>query len=131
MKNKLIWIDKEKAQVLTVLKDTVDMVSIPSTPETPAIEDLEKPGGATEIIKDRKVLERQKQQTKQFFDTLTSHLNDTKGFTIIGPAEMGQHFASYLDEQQPDLSAKLNEVLKSDKLTENQLKAKARELYSS
>lgn len=131
MKNKLIWIDKEKAQVLTISGDTIAMVSIPSTPEPPELEDLEKPGGATEIIKDRRVLERQKHQNKQFFDTLSSHLNATKSFTIIGTAEMGQHFARYLAEQQPDLGAKLSQVLKSDKMTDNQLKAKARELYSS
>ncbi|WP_370391690.1 hypothetical protein [uncultured Winogradskyella sp.] len=131
MKDKVIWIDKEKAYILTVKEEDVDMEVLTSRTAELGEEPTDRQGGATEILKDRKVLERQKQMTKQYFDALSTKLQDAKRIMIMGPAQTGQHFFNYLDQEKNSISKQVLEVKKAEKMTDNQLKAVAREYYLS
>lgn len=131
MKDKVIWIDKEKAYILTVKEEDVDMEVLTSTSTQADEQTYDRQGGPTEILKDRKVLERQKQTTKQFFDALSVKLQDAKRIMIMGPAQTGQHFFNYLDQEKNSIGKQVLEVKKAEKMTDNQLKAIAREYYLS
>ncbi|SHH66588.1 hypothetical protein [Winogradskyella jejuensis] len=130
MKNIGIWIDKEKAHILSVTAESVDMITIKSQEDESTFQMMGRPGGATEIIKDRKVLERQKQKTKQFFNDVISNIGEEiKGLIILGPSQMIQQFAKVIKQDYKNLDKKVREVVKSQKMTDNQLKAFVKEFY--
>jgi stalled ribosome rescue protein Dom34 len=130
MDNKVIWIDKEKAFVLTVNQEVTDMKTIWFKEIDNQFGQVQRHGGASEIIKDRRVLERDKHKTKLYFDTIASGLSDVKALMITGPAQLGKHFEKYLKNDHPDLGAKVQEVRKSEQMTENQLKALAKDFFT-
>ncbi|MBT8245864.1 MAG: hypothetical protein HKP48_07175 [Winogradskyella sp.] len=129
MINKGIWIDKEKAHIISLLEDRVDLQTIAAEADEDKFQKEERQG-ALEILKDRKVLERQKLKTKYFFKAITSKLKDTKNLIIIGPSQMGQQFAKVLREDYKQLGEKIQDVIKLDKMTDNQLKAYVKDFYS-
>lgn len=131
MDNKVIWIDKEKTFILTVVKEVTDIKTIWFKDIKAQFGEVQRHGGASEIIKDRRVLEREKHQTKQYFNAIVAELAKTKALMITGPAELGQHFMKYLQQNYPALGEKVKEVMKSEKMTENQLKALAKSFFVS
>lgn len=131
MKDKAIWIDKEKAHILTLVGEDVKLKTVFSEFKELHEEDPDRQGGATEVLKDRKALEREKQITKHYFNALSLNLKNAKRIVIMGPAQMGQHFYKYLVQEKTDLGNCVVEVMRSEKMTENQLKATVREFYLS
>lgn len=131
MKDKAIWIDKEKAHILTAKGEEVEMMTINSELKDSDEDALDRQGGATEVLKDRKVLEREKQKTKLFFDEVTKELKDAKRIVIIGPAQMGQHYLKYLSQTHVEIGKHVVKEIKAHKMTDNQLKAMVREFYLS
>lgn len=129
MKNKGIWIDKKKAHIVTVSADQVDVITILAEDNIEQSIDIEKPGGAQEIIKDRRVLEREKLRINSFIKSIVPKLKNTKNLIVLGPSLMGQRFAKVLQRDYPNIGAHIKEVRKSDKMTENQLKALVKEYY--
>ncbi|MCA0154121.1 hypothetical protein [Winogradskyella vincentii] len=130
MKNKGIWIDKEKAHIVTVLEKDTKMVTILAEDNVEQSFEVERPGGAQEIIKDRKVLEREKLRINSFIKSLVPKLKDTKNILVLGPSMMCQKFAKVLGNNYPIIGAKIKEVRKADKMTENQLKALVKDYFS-
>jgi len=131
MKDKAIWIDKEKAHILTLAGEDVKLNTVFSDFKELHEDGADRQGGATEVLKDRKSLEREKQMIKHFFSALSLKLKNAKRIVIMGPAQMGKHFYKYLVQDKADLGNRVVEVIRSDKMTENQLKATVREFYLS
>ncbi|WP_411895742.1 hypothetical protein [Winogradskyella sp. A2] len=129
MENKGIWIDKEKAHIVTISGENIDMVTILATESVVQSLELERPGGAQEIIKDRKVLEREKLRTNNFIKSIVSKLKNTKNLLVLGPSMMGQRFAKVLQNDYPKIGARIKDVKRADKMTKNQLKALVKEYY--
>lgn len=124
MSNKGIWIDKEKAQIVTVFKNgTVNMETVLADQNNEDALDLEKPGGAQEIIKDRRVLEREKNRVSGFIKMVIPKIKDAKHLLILGPSLMGKQVAKVLHDKYPTIGNRIREVIKSEKMTDNQLKA--------
>lgn len=129
MINKGIWIDKEKAHVIGVTGDRVEMQTVTSERFISKVH-KEESHGASEILKDRKVLERQKLKNKEFFNAVLSILDSTKNLIILGPSLMGKRFAKTLKKDHKELSDKIRKVIVSDKMTDNQLKAFVKDFYA-
>ena len=128
MKNKGIWIDKEKAHIVTVSGDNIELVTVLADENVEQALEFEKPG-ANEIIKDRKVLEKEKLRTNSFIKAIVPKLKNTKNLLVLGPSLMGQRFAKVMQNNFPKIGDRIKEVRKSDKMTENQLKALVKEYY--
>ncbi len=128
MKNKGIWIDKEKAHIVTVSGDNIELVTVLADENVEQALEFEKPG-ANEIIKDRKVLEKEKLRTNSFIKAIVPKLKNTKNLLVLGPSLMGQRFAKVMQNNFPKIGDRIQELRKSDKMTENQLKALVKEYY--
>ena len=123
MKNIGIWIDKNKAHLVIVNDDPKNVTTIISKIKGYDASNKRSLGGPFEVIKDRKALEIEKQQTKLFFKDIISSLKEVKSLIILGPAQMGQKFKKALDQYHPQLASKVRAIKKCDKMTINQLKA--------
>ena len=131
MKNIGIWIDKNKAHLVIVNDDPMDVTTIISKVKDYGTSTKRSLGGPFEVIKDRKVLEIEKQQTKLFFKDIISSLKEVKSLMIMGPAQMGQKFKKTLDQYHPQLASKVRAIKKCDKMTINQLKAMVRDFFKT
>ncbi|MCA0133382.1 hypothetical protein [Winogradskyella alexanderae] len=123
MINKGIWIDKEKAHIVTISEEKTDMITLLAEEllEQPSV--LEKPGGAQEIIKDRRVLEREKHRVNSFIKSIIPKIENANNILVLGPSMMGQQFSKALEKDYPILGKRIKEVVKAEKMTDNQLKA--------
>lgn len=131
MKNIGIWIDKNKAHLVIVNDDPKNVTTIISKMKDYDASTKRSLGGPFEVIKDRKALEIEKQQTKLFFKDIISSLKEVKSLIILGPAQMGQKFKKTLDQYHPQLASKVRVIKKCDKMTINQLKAMVRNFFKT
>lgn len=131
MKKTGVWIDKEKAHIITLENDKENILTVFSEVENFHITSNQFLGGSQEILADKKILEREKNQLKTYFKEIASHLMDADVIVIFGPAETGVRFRKELQENYRDLSTKIKGVEKADSMTENQVKAWVREYFQS
>lgn len=132
MKNIGIWMDKEKAYIITIKEEGEDVVTIPSNIETFRIHGgsgTRLKGGPQDVVQDSKYLEREKHQFKAYFKELVSYVKDVDKLAIFGPAEAGEKFKKELELNYEDIAAKLEGVFKADSMTENQTKALVRDYF--
>ncbi|SEL09817.1 hypothetical protein SAMN04487910_1711 [Aquimarina amphilecti] len=132
MKNIGIWMDKEKAYIINVKENNEEMTTIFSEIEDYRIHGgsgTKMKGGPQDVVQDSKFLEREKHQFKSYFKKIIPIIKDSDSIVIYGPAEAGEKFKKELDENYNDLSKKVNAVIKSDSLTENQTKALIRDYF--
>lgn len=130
MKNIGVWIDKEKAQLIIVNQDFVAVKTIESGIKDHAETFSRSQGGPSEIIKDRKILERENHQVKVFIKDVVSYLHDAKSLVIVGPAQMGQKLNKVLEDSYPKMASKVKAIKKGNKMTTNQLKAWVKEFFT-
>ncbi|MCF4101113.1 hypothetical protein L1I30_05505 [Gillisia sp. M10.2A] len=134
MKKVGIWIDKRNAHILsldgegnehfeTVLHD------VESQDVIKAFRDKDKQG-PNEIIKDKKVLETEKHDLKNYLDTVIPHISEAGKIVIYGPAEMPQKLETELKTHYKDVYDKVKDVLKADSMTQNQFKALVKNYYN-
>ena len=133
MKNIGIWMDKEKAHIVSVSAAGEKMATIYS--------DLEffKPKGGSrtrsakwgpqDVVQDSKYLEREKHQLKDYFKKLVGAIDDADAIALFGPAETNEKFRKELMKNHKDLAKKLKTVTKADSMTENQVKALVRDYF--
>ena len=133
MKNIGIWMDKEKAHIVSVSAAGEKMATIYS--------DLEffKPKGGSrtrsakwgpqDVVQDSKYLEREKHQLKDYFKKLVGAIDDADAIALFGPAETNEKFRKELMKNHTDLAKKLKTVTKADSMTENQVKALVRDYF--
>ncbi|MBG6131836.1 hypothetical protein IWQ47_003422 [Aquimarina sp. EL_43] len=132
MKHIGIWIDKEKAHVISVKEDSEDMTTILSEIENFRIHGgsgTRLKGGPQDVVQDSKYLEREKHQFKAYFKKIVPLIKDADRIVIYGPAETGEKFNKELITNYKDIGEKVKDVLKADSMTDNQTKALIRSYF--
>ncbi|MBP2831494.1 hypothetical protein J8281_04775 [Aquimarina sp. U1-2] len=132
MKNIGIWMDKEKAFIITLTEDTTDMTVIQSDIENFRIHGgsgTRLKGGPQDVVQDSRYLEREKNQFKVYFSKIIPHIKDAHKIALFGPAEAAKKFQKELKENNTHLYTKTTGVYKADSMTENQTKALIRDYF--
>ena len=132
MKNVGVWLDKEKAFVVTIENGTEDMKTIESNIETFRIHGgsgTRFKGGPQDVVQDSKYLEREKHQTKRYFNKLAEEVNSADSLAIFGPAETFEKFKKELESSHQELDARVKKVQRVDSMTDNQVKALIRDFF--
>lgn len=133
MKKIGIWLDKEKAHLVTLKNEDVRFKTIFSQ-----IEFFHPKGGARsktrwgpqDVVQDSKYLEREKHQLKLYFKELAKTMEDAEAIAIFGPADTNLKFYKELKENFKTLALKVKTVEKVDSMTENQVKAMVRNFFN-
>ncbi|WP_417801074.1 hypothetical protein [Tenacibaculum sp.] len=134
MKNIGVWLDKEKALVVTIENGTENIKTIPSNIETFRIHGgsgTRLKGGPQDVVQDSKYLEREKHQTKRYFNELAEEVNSADSLAIFGPAETFEKFKKKLEDSHKELNARVKKVQRVDSMTDNQVKALVREFFNN
>ena len=134
MKNIGIWLDKEKALVVTVENGKEKFVTIPSNIEHFHVgggSGTRFKGGPQDVVQDSKYLEKEKHQFKTYFKNIVSEIKDADAIAIFGPAQSNEKFEKELRENYGDLKDKIKGVEKADSMTDNQVTALVRDFFSN
>ncbi|WP_274474491.1 pelota family protein [Mangrovimonas aestuarii] len=127
-----IWIDKEKAHIVTLNETNEELETIESNVDTFHVSGGSGRGqwGPQDVVQDSKYLEREKHQLRAYFNTVAEHLKDCESIVIFGPAETNSKLYKDLQEHHKAISSKVKEVKKADSMTTNQVKAWVRNYYN-
>ena len=134
MKNVGVWLDKEKAHIVTIGDNSEVFETLESNIENFHIgggSGTKFKGGPQDVVQDSKYLEREKHQTRAYFKELTNYLKDADSIVIFGPAEMNMKFKKELELSYQDLNEKVNDVKKADSMTNNQVAALIRDYFKN
>jgi stalled ribosome rescue protein Dom34 len=129
-----IWLDKEKAHVVTLHDNQANFETILSNVETSRDvpgSDIRLKEGSKEIIQDSKFMEREKQQLKIYFKNLVSEIKEADKLVLFGPAETEWNFKKELNSNYKEISAKLSYVVKADSMTNAQIVAWVKLYYDA
>ncbi|OED39975.1 hypothetical protein AB832_03750, partial [Flavobacteriaceae bacterium (ex Bugula neritina AB1)] len=110
MKTIGIWMDKEKAHIITTNEKGEDMITIFSEIENYRIHGgsgTRLKGGPQDVVQDSKFLEREKHQFKAYFDKIIPAINDADKIVIFGPAEAGEKFQKKLLNNHQEINKKV------------------------
>ncbi|WP_299108685.1 hypothetical protein [uncultured Tenacibaculum sp.] len=134
MKNIGIWLDKEKAFIVTLENNNEHMEKVLSNIENFHVRGgsgTRFKGGPQDVVQDSKYLEREKNQTKNFFKDLALKVKDANALAIFGPAETFEKFKKELEVSYKDIDAKVKGVRNVDSMTNNQVKALVRDFFKN
>ncbi len=135
MNNIGIWLDKEKAHMVFLDKDSEKFETLLSE-----IENYRPSGGSgtktakwgpQDVVQDSKFLEREKHQHKAYFKKLVVAIKSADNIALFGPAETALRFKKELDKNYPELAAKVKTVEKADSMTNNQVKKLVRDFFKT
>jgi hypothetical protein len=132
MKNLGIWIDKERAHLVTLENETEKFTTIKSE-----VENYHPSGGfglgfrgsPQDAMAEKKYMEREKQQLKSYFKNIVSEIKDADAIAIFGPAQTGEKFRNELNENYIDVSVKVKGIKKADSMTDNQIIAWVKDFF--
>ena len=133
MKRLGVWLDKEKAHIVTLEKEDEKFTTIKSE-----VENFHPSGGfglgykgsPQDAMAEKKYMEREKHQLKSYFKDLVTEIKDADAIVIFGPAETGEKFRKELDEHYRDVSAKVKGLQKANSMTDNQIIAWVKDFYN-
>lgn len=131
MKNTGVWLDRDKAIVVTLNNGREVLEIINSEIEDFKATSSRLLGGHQEIAKDRKFLEREKHQFKNYFKNIVIKIKDADAIALFGPAQTNEKFNKVLHELYPDVAKKIKGVEKADSMTDNQVIALVKEFFNS
>ena len=134
MKKTGIWLDKNKAHIVTLENGKESFNTVISNVEhyrPHGGSGTRFKGGPQDVVQDSKYLDREKQQLKQYYKSLASEINETDALVIFGPADTNEKFSEELHKNHKPLSTKIKGVKKADSMTENQVKAWVRDFFKS
>jgi len=132
-KNVGVWLDKEKALIVSVENGNESINTIVSEVENFRIHGgsgTRLKGGPQDVVQDSKYLEREKHQLKGYFKDVASEIDSAYAIVIFGPAQTKEKFRKELQENYKAISAKVKAVKTVDSMTENQLKALVRDSFN-
>jgi stalled ribosome rescue protein Dom34 len=133
MKNIGIWLDKEKALLVTIENGVESLITIPSNIDHFHVgggSGTRFKGGPQDVVQDRKYLEKENHQLKEYFKNIASKIKDADGIALFGPAQTYEKFEKELSEHYKYLSVKIKGVKKSDSMTTNQVNALVRSFFN-
>ena len=128
-----IWIDKEKAHVVSVEGEAVKMKTVFSNLDffNPRGGSRSKTRwGPQDVVQDSKYLEKEKQQLKQYFGELAVKSKKADSIVVFGPAETGRGLQKEWEDNYKDLARKIKAVKTADSMTDNQVMAWVRDFYN-
>jgi stalled ribosome rescue protein Dom34 len=134
MKKTGIWIDKDKALIVTLENEYEGFQTITSNVDHFNVHGgsgTRQKGGPQNVVHDSKYLEREKSQLKQYFKNLAEIIEDSDALVLFGPAKTCEKFSESLHENHKILSTKIQGVRKADSMTDNQVKAWVRDFFRS
>ncbi len=134
MKNIGIWLDKEKAHLVTLSKDTEQFETIYSEVENYHVHGgsgTRLKGGPQDVVQDSRYLEREKHQLKTYFKELAQRIKEADGIALFGPAETQRKFKKELQENYKTIDNKVKTVEVVDGMTDNQVKALVRDFFNN
>jgi len=134
MRNIGIWLDKEKAYIVTIENGNEDTNTVISEVENYRIHGgsgTRFKGGPQDVVQDSKYLEREKHQLKLYFKEIANEVKDASSLVIFGPAEAKDKLNKELQEKYKDISLKVKAVNVADSMTDNQMKAWVRDFFKS
>lgn len=129
-----VWLDKEKAHIITLYDGKISFNTILSNVEPFHIHGgsgTRLKGGPQDVVQDSKYLEREKHQLKKYFNDIVSEIKDSKAIVLFGPAETSKKFHKEINEKHHGLKTKIKEVVKTDSMTRKQLKAWVKDFFKS
>ncbi|MGK0412101.1 MAG: stalled ribosome rescue protein Dom34 [Polaribacter sp.] len=132
MKNIGIWLDKEKANIVSLENGKETIETIISDVENFRIHGgsgTRLKGGPQDVVQDSKYLEREKHQLKSYFKNIATEIKDADAIVIFGPAEAYEKFYKELKENYHPLSVKVKDARTADSMTENQTIALVRDFF--
>ncbi len=136
MKKIGIWLDKEKAHIVSFL-DKSDKEGKFQTLRS-EVEFFRPKGGSgtksakwgpQDVVQDSKYLEREKHQFREYFKNLANTIGKADAIALFGPAETAERFKKELDKNYPSIAAKVKVVEKADSMTDNQVKKMVKEFF--
>lgn len=133
MKKIGIWLDKEKAHLVTITKNNELFDTIYSEVENYRIHGgsgTRLKGGPQDVVQDSRYLEREKNQLKSYFRELAHTIKEADAIAIFGPAETQQKFKKELQENFRAIDQKVKTVQVADSMTNNQVKALIRDFFN-
>ena len=132
MKNTGIWLDKDKALIVTIDDSVETFDTISSNLEHYNIRGgsgTRQKGGPQDVVQDRKYLEREKQQLKLYFKAIAAQIKASDALVIFGPADTNEKLSQELHENYNSISTKIKGIKKADSMSDNQVKALVRDFF--
>lgn len=136
-----VWLDKEKAYLVHLQNGEEKMEVIESDvafqERIPGQGDRRgrlrfrggQGGGVEMATQEKSEQKRQQKFLQRYYHEIANHLKDSKKVYIFGPAEAKTELEKEL-EADNTFKAAITDVATSDKMTENQLKAKVKQHFS-
>lgn len=132
MKKVGIWIDKEKAHIVTLSDDKEHFRTLESNLETFRIHGGSRSKtrwGPQDVVQDSKYLEREKHQFRAYFKELAGIIKNADVISVFGPGEVKDKFKKEMSTKYPLLAAKIKTVQTVDSMTDNQIIALVKDNY--
>jgi hypothetical protein len=136
MKNQVgIWIDSEKAMIVSVNGENSSIKTIESTVENRVHHEKEGDkgtfSGGQHMNNESKFDERRKHQLNDFLNEVTAALQKEDSIYIFGPAETKTHLKNRLEaDNKKAIEKKIITMEAAERMTDNQLVAKVVDFYS-
>ena len=133
MKKTGVWLDKNKALIVTLENNKESLKIIPSNVEHYHVyggSGTRFKGGPQDVVQDRKYLEREKHQLKKYFENIISKIKNTDALVLFGPGEAQVKLQKKISDNYKELYEKLLANEKTDSMTYNQVKAWTRDFFS-
>ncbi|MCB0472221.1 MAG: hypothetical protein KDC69_05680 [Flavobacteriaceae bacterium] len=134
MKNVGIWIDSEKAWIVSLDNGKENLTTVKSNVENYHVRGGSRSKtswGPQQVVHDSKYSEREKHQLKSYFKDIAKKINRADAVAIFGPADTNHKLEKEINEHYKELAKKIKKVEKSDSMTNNQFKALVRDFYNS
>ncbi|GAA4810293.1 hypothetical protein [Litoribaculum gwangyangense] len=129
-----VWLDKEEAILVSLYNDEVSMRRIASEVENIHVHGgsgTRLKGGPQDVVQDSKYLEREKHQLKRYFNDIILEINKAEAIVLFGPAGTCEKLYKEITQNHPALSGKIKDIVKTDSMTENQIKAWVKSFFKS
>ncbi|MCY1636408.1 hypothetical protein [Marinifilum sp. D737] len=133
-KNIGVWLDTEKAYIITLESGNCHIETIESEVETRVRFKGETKAysrmGNQFINPAKRMTHRRRHQFKQYFENISSKLENAEEIYLFGPAETKVHLAKHINKNT-NLNDKVRKIESEDNMTENQMIARVKEIFSS
>ena len=132
MKKIGIWMDKEKAHVVTLEGDQESFKTVVSEVEFYKVKGGSRSKtrwGPQEVVQDSRYLEREKHQMRDYFEKLANVVKKADVISVFGPAEVKDKFAREVKEKYPNVAARIKAVKTADSMTDKQVVAMVKEHF--
>lgn len=133
MKNIGIWLDIEKAHMVSIENDKEEFTTILSEVETYHVKGGSRSKtlwGPEDVVNEKRYLKRKNQQLKNYFKKIAELIKDADAIALFGPAGTNEKLYKELKNNYKDISVKVKGVEKADSMTNNQVKALVRNFFN-